>query len=58
MFLDLPGAGPRRPDPPKPRITPRGEKVLVWIVALNVVLLLVAPIGGATVIQALISLLR
>ena len=58
MFLDLPGAGPWRPDPPKPRITPKGEKILVWIVALNLVLLLVAPIGGATVIHALIALLR
>ncbi|MBX9466779.1 MAG: hypothetical protein ACK4UW_16300 [Rhizobium rhizophilum] len=59
MFLDLKNYTPP-PEPPaepeRPTLTPRQQKALAWIVALNIVLLFVAPIGGATVISGLIEL--
>ena len=64
MFVDLrdqpppPSWEPRRPAAPRPRLTARQEKTLAAIIALNVVLLIVAPIGGATLIGALALLFR
>ncbi|WP_419896034.1 hypothetical protein [Roseomonas sp. USHLN139] len=60
MFLDLPGGGPPRPPelPPPPRLSPQRQRLLLWIIGLNVLLLLVAPIGGATLITGLLALLR
>ncbi|MDO1585049.1 hypothetical protein [Rhizobium oryzicola] len=60
MFRDLNGYYSRRPDPPpeqppKRQLTPRQQKTLLWIIAFNVVTLFIAPIGGATVIEALLS---
>lgn len=61
MFLDLDGyqtpSEPWRPEPPPRRLSPRGEKVMLWVIGLNILLLLVAPIGGATLIHALWALL-
>ncbi|MCO5732211.1 hypothetical protein [Rhizobium sp. SSA_523] len=62
MFLDLKSYGPRpeprQPAPPERRISPRGEKVLVWIICFNLLVLCIAPIGGASVIDALIAVFR
>jgi hypothetical protein len=59
MFRDLNGyyqrPEPPKRQPPKPRLTPRQEKVMICIILANVVLALVAPIGGATVIEAGLS---
>ena len=52
MFLDTrdpwPPPAPWQP-PPRPRS--RAERVIVRLIALNLVLLLIAPIGGATLIH-------
>lgn len=61
MFVDLRDQPPPHPwQPPRraPRLTARQEKTLAAIIGVNVVLLLVAPIGGATLLGALALLLR
>jgi len=60
MFLDLNNYTPP-PDPPaepdrSPSLTPRQQKTLMMIIGFNIFLLFVAPIGGATVISALLEL--
>ncbi|MGE6738754.1 hypothetical protein ACQKGC_00605 [Allorhizobium pseudoryzae] len=59
MFLDLKSYGPRPdplpPKPSRPKLTPRGEKVMIWIICFNVLVLTIAPIGGATVIDAVLA---
>ncbi len=59
MFLDLNNYTPP-PEPPADRgpqpLTPRQQKTLMWIVGVNLILLFVAPIGGATIISAMIAL--
>jgi len=64
MFVDfrdvpppLPWQPPKRPAP-RPQLTPRQQNVLAAIIGINVLLLLVAPIGGATVLQGLAALFR
>lgn len=57
-FRDQPPPPPWQPRRPRPRLTPRQEKALAAIIGLNVILLIVAPIGGATLIGALAVLLR
>lgn len=62
MFLDLNGYYRRQPDPPpqKPQrrpLTAGEQKVLLWVICFNLALLVVAPIGGATVIHAAIAAL-
>jgi hypothetical protein len=48
---------PQPPSPPGPRrISVREERVLLWLVGLNLVLLFVAPIAGGSVIQLLLLL--
>lgn len=49
---------PWEPPPRKPRLTKRQELVFMWIIVVNLLLLLIAPIGGATVIEALLAMLR
>ena len=56
MFVDLPGSWPPQdppPDPPRRRLSVREQKVLMWLLGVNVLLLLIAPVGGATLIQLL-----
>ena len=65
MFVDFrdppppppPWQPPKRPDP-RPQLTPRQQNTLAAIIGINVLLRLLAPIGGATVIQALAALFR
>lgn len=55
MFVD--GGGWRKDDRPhKPSLTPRQQDVLLWLVFAGTVALLVAPIGGATILQAVTTL--
>ncbi|PVE59355.1 hypothetical protein DC429_02820 [Arthrobacter sp. TPD3018] len=64
MFVDFreppPPPPPWRPKPrdPRPQLTPRQQNALAAIIGVNVLLLLIAPIGGATVIQAISALFR
>ncbi|CCE02538.1 hypothetical protein [Bradyrhizobium sp. STM 3809] len=59
MFVDLPAHWPDDPKPERPRrrLSARGEKVLIALLGFNMVLLLVAPIGGATLIHWLHAVL-
>ncbi|PZU08997.1 MAG: hypothetical protein DI606_14290 [Sphingobium sp.] len=63
MFMDFRDQPPPPPWDPRPArrrppLTPRQQKTLGAIVGINIVLLLVAPIGGATFLAALWALLR
>lgn len=61
MFMDFRDQAPPprwEPRPASPRLSPRGERWLGRLVMLNLVLLLLAPIGGATLIEALVVLWR
>ena len=64
MFLDVrdtPAPPPWQPSEPAaraPRLTARQRRVMSGIVAVNLFLLLVAPIGGATVLAAIALLWR
>lgn len=60
MFVDLPGHWPPedpRPEPPERRLSVREQKVLIWLLGVNVLLFLIAPIGGATLVQFLVAIL-
>jgi hypothetical protein len=62
MYLDTnghgPGDRPEREQNPKPQLTLNQQKTLFWIAGLNIVLLLVAPIGGATLFDIFVDMLR
>lgn len=62
MFVDFrepwPPPEPWQPKPPPPRISRRGESVLAWILGFNLLMLLLGPLAGATVIDAVIALIR
>ena len=58
MFVEGGGWRPAwEPPPRKPRLTRQQERIILWFIALNAALLLVAPIGGATIVQPVIALL-
>ncbi|MFK3888334.1 hypothetical protein [Sphingomonas sp. NPDC079357] len=57
-FRDQPPPPPWQPPPRRPKLTRREEKALAAIIGFNVILLILAPIGGATLIGALALLLR
>ncbi|WP_035642790.1 hypothetical protein [Bradyrhizobium sp. ORS 375] len=59
MFVDLPAHGPDDPKPerPKRRLSARGEKVLIALLGFNMVLLVIAPVGGVTLVHWLIAVL-
>ena len=48
--METPSEPPRR----KPRVTKRQERIILWLVVINALLLLIAPIGGVTILQAVI----
>ena len=62
MFVDFRSdwhqPGPWEPKPARARLTKRQERVIGWIVGVNLVMLLVAPLGGSTLVEALVALLR
>lgn len=59
MFIDLPGnwPGDPKPEPPQRRLSPRRERLLLALLGLNMILLVVAPIGGATLLHGVVALL-
>lgn len=40
------------PEPERRRLTKREESVVLWIIGANLLFVLLAPIGGATVVHA------
>ena len=57
-FRDQPPPPRWEPKPPPRRRTPRQRKTMEIVVGVNIVLLLIAPLGGATILQAIGALLR
>ena len=57
MFVEGGWKPEPEPLPHRPRLTPRQERVILWLLAANAVLLLVAPIGGATIFHAIVAAL-
>lgn len=45
------------PPPPKPRLDRKAEVRLGWVIALNLVMLVLGPLAGATVLHGLFRLL-
>ena len=62
MFLDLRDSWPPEPWSPPPKPAPRlsrpQQRVMLWLVGLNVAFLLVAPICAATLIDAAVAMWR
>lgn len=62
MFVDFNDdrhpPGPWEPEPARGDLTQRQGRIIGWIIGLNLVMLLVAPLGGSSLIEALIALLR
>lgn len=62
MFRDLNAYQPRK-EPPRPekkyrQLTRREEKLLILVIAFNLLMALFAPFCGSTVVDGVISLLR
>lgn len=60
MYLEKGGGGFHPPPwqpPRRARITKRQEcAIIMWIIGVNALLLVVAPIGGVTIIEVVIEL--
>jgi type II secretory pathway component PulM len=62
MFRDLNAYQPRK-EPPRPKkkyrqLTPREEKLLIFVIAFNLLVTLFSPFCGSTVVDGVISLFR
>lgn len=57
MFFDEAGWGRPKEPAPKRVITPRQERIVLWLILANALFLLVAPIGGGTIIEPVAALL-
>ena len=57
MFVDVEWRPQGEPPPRKPRPNERQERVFVWLIAVNALLLLIAPMAGATIIHAVLAAL-
>lgn len=57
MFVEGGWKPTPEPLPLRPTLTPRQERVVLWMLAVNALLLLIAPIGGATIVHAIIAAL-
>lgn len=53
MFVDFRDTPAPPPWQPPPRLTERQQRVVAGVIGLNLFLLLVAPIGGATLFAAI-----
>jgi hypothetical protein len=53
-----PRPAPWNPQPPKRELTKRERTVVIWVVGAVLVLMVLAPIGGSTVLEVLWYLLR
>ena len=57
MFVDVEWRPQGEPPPREPRPNERQERVFVWLIAVNALLLLIAPMAGATIIHAILAAL-
>ncbi len=48
---------PWQPPPRKPHITKKQERLILWLVGVNILFLLIAPIGGVTIVETVMSVL-
>ncbi len=56
MYAEGGGWRPRsEPLPPRPQVTKQQERIILWLIAINAIMLLVAPIGGVTILQAVLG---
>jgi hypothetical protein len=58
MYVDEGWRPPGEPPPREPRPMERQERVFLWLIAVNALLLFIAPVGGATIIHAVLAMLR
>ncbi|MBB3996842.1 hypothetical protein [Aureimonas pseudogalii] len=62
MYVDFRNDGPPpepwKPERPKARLTGRQEKLLVWIVCFNLLMLFLGPLAGVTLLDAVIAYFR
>lgn len=61
MFVDFEQGWPppeRREPDPAPRQNKRSETVAAWIIGFNLVMLLVGPLAGATIFDAIVALFK
>jgi hypothetical protein len=58
MFVDVEWRPQGEPPPREPRPNERQERVFLWLIAVKALLLLIAPMAGATVIHAVLAVLR
>ena len=58
MYVEEGWRPPGEPPPREPRLTERQERVILWLIAVNALLLLIAPVGGATFVHAVLAMLR
>ena len=58
MFVDVEWRPQGEPPPRGPRPNERQERVFVWLIAVNALLLLNAPMAGATLVHAVLAALR
>jgi hypothetical protein len=59
MFRDLGNYHPRQEKPARPanRLTPAQERLVVWVLGFNLLMLVLGPFCGSSVIEGLLSLL-
>ena len=48
----------RDPPPPPPRVTKRQERTIAWVLGINLVMLVIGPLAGATIFDAVLALVR
>lgn len=62
MFVEFqdgwPPPEPWEPKPAGPRMSKRAERLTTWIIGFNLVMLLVGPLAGATVFDAVLAMLH
>ena len=63
MYRDLNGfydgrGSPREPQKKPPRLTAGQQKLLMWALGIELLLLFLAPIGGVSIVSALLYIAR
>ncbi|MDL2400612.1 hypothetical protein [Rhizobium mayense] len=63
MYRDLNGfyerrESPRKPEKKPPRLTPGQQKLLMWALGLELLLLFLAPVGGVSIVSAFLYIAR
>ncbi|MEZ0497830.1 hypothetical protein [Sphingomonas sp. IW22] len=62
MFVNFNGDWPPQPEPPPrptpPRLDKRARTRFTWVIAFNLLLLLLMPLAGVTLFDAVVALFR